>query len=207
MGQVLDLSKVYSQADVDEAARNSKSFEDIEAGGYVCTIVDAILNNDPAHGKQNIELHLDIAEGPFVGYYQKLEDRAGFWGLRGYMSFKKTSLDRFAKICTAINLSNPGYSFDPLKGGTDIDTLRGKKIGVIIQKEEYISSKNNEIRTKDTVYTFTEVEKIRKGKFKVPDIKKLSDDDRERFEDKQAVASGNWMDIPDGAEDTGTPFN
>lgn len=173
MSQILNLKNMYSAEQIAEAKANDEQYEEVEAGGYVCNIVDAILNN--SDGKANIELHLDIAEGNHKGFFQKLEDRAGFWGLRGYMSFKETQINKFLKTCTAINVSNPGFSFDPMReGGADVDTLKGKHIGVVIQKEEY-KANSGDIREKCSVYNFTEVSKIREKKYKVPALKKLDD--------------------------------
>lgn len=169
MSQILDLTKLYSTTQVEEAKKKDTEFESIEAGGYVCKIVDAILNQD----KKYIELDLDIAEGPHAGYFQKLEDRAGFWGLKNFMSYKETVLSKFLKTCTAFNNSNPNYNFDPMRnGGADVDSLIGKTIGVVIGKEEY-KSKSGEVRQKDVASNITEVTKIREGKFRVPDVKKL----------------------------------
>lgn len=171
MAQVLDLTKMYSAEQAEEAKKKSDDFETIEAGGYVCKIVDAILNQD----KKYIELDLDISEGPHAGYFQRLEDRAGFWGLKNFMSYKESVLGKFLKTCTAFNNSNPNYNFDPMRnGGADVDTLIGKSIGVIIGKEEY-KSKAGEVRQKDVATNITEVSKIRDGKFKVPELKKLED--------------------------------
>lgn len=169
MAQILDLSKKYSQKEIEQAVNRESQYDSIEAGGYVCKIVDAVLNKD----KQYIELSLDIADGKYEGYFQKLEDRAGFWGLKSYMSFKETIIGKFAKTCTSINNSNPDFNFNPFKdGGSDIDSLIGKKIGAVIGLEEYKSA-SGEIRLKCNVANVAEVSKILSGKFRVPELKKL----------------------------------
>ena len=173
MAQVLDLTKLYTAEQVEEAKNKDTEFESIEAGGYVCKIVDAILNLD----KKYIELDLDIMEGPHSGYFQKLEDRAGFWGLKNFMSYKESVLPKFLKTCTVLNNSNANFNFDPMRnGGADVDSLVGKMVGVVIGKEEY-KSKEGKIRLKDVATNITEVSKIREGKFRVPDIKKLESND------------------------------
>ena len=48
MAQILDLSKTYTAAQVEEAKKKDSDYESIEAGGYICKIVDAILNTDKA---------------------------------------------------------------------------------------------------------------------------------------------------------------
>ena len=173
MAQILNLSNRFTKEQIEST--KGGSFKDLPAGGYVCKIVDSILNDDREAGKENIELHVDIAEGEFAGYFQNLEDRYGFWGLRGWMSFKESQIGKFQQTCVALCNSNPGLAFDPLHGDADVDDLKGKQIGVVIRKEEYQHS-SGDIREKDTVYFFTEIDKIRKGKFKVPEVKKLAQD-------------------------------
>ena len=178
--QVLDLTKMYTAEQAEEAKKKDGDFESIEAGGYVCKIVDAILNTE----KKYIELDLDIAEGPHAGYFQRLEDRAGFWGLKNFMSYKESVLGKFLKTCTAFNNSNPNYNFNPMQnGGSDVSSLIGKTIGVVIGKEEY-KSKAGETRQKDVAVNIIEVSKIREGKFKVPDVKKLEDSTTGKSDDE-----------------------
>lgn len=176
MAQILDLSKRFTQEQIETAQLSSAPLLDIPAGGYVCKIIRPILNDDRASGKANIELQVDISEGEYTGYFQKLEDRAGFWGLRGWMSFKESQLPNFQRACAALCNSNPGLKFNPFApGGADIDSLEGKTIGVILGKEEYRSS-SGDIREKSVVSRFIEVEKIKAKKFKVPELKRLKED-------------------------------
>lgn len=192
MSQILELGKIYSNKQVEEAKNNTQEFESVEAGGYVCKIVDAILNTD----KRYIEICLDIAEGKYAGYYQKLEDRAGFWGLKSYMSYKETVLGKFLKTCTAFNNSNPNYNFDPMRsGGADVDTLIGKSIGVVIGKEEY-KTRKGDVRLKDVASNITEVSKIKEGKFRVPDVKKLDN----------GQSDDSFMKIDSNSSDEDIPF-
>lgn len=190
MSQILDLTKIYSAEQVEEAKNKDAEYESIEAGGYVCKIVDAILNQD----KKYIELDLDIADGPHAGYFQKLEDRAGFWGLKNFMSYKESVLPKFLKTCTVLNNSNANFNFDPMRnGGADVDSLIGKTVGVVIVKEEY-KSKAGEIRLKDVAANITEVSKIREGRFRVPDVKKLAESNDEFM--KIGSGSNGSVDVP-----------
>lgn len=188
MAQILDLSKRFTKEQITKANEDANVRRNVPAGGYVCKIERAILNDDPANNKANIELHVDIAEGEYAGYFKSLEGRYGFWGLRGYLSFKEASLNQFRKGCMALCNSNPGLVFNPLAGAVDIDTLVGKQIGVVTVKEEYES--NGETRERDKVYFFTEVSRIKEGKFKVPPAKKLKKDDPADF------SSAEKLEIP-----------
>ena len=197
MSQILDLSHLGSIEQVQEQNPDNGSFEEVEAGGYICKICNAILVNEG--DKKNIRLELDIAEGNHKDYFTKLEERAGFWGLTGYASFKDGQLGRFIKICTAFGVSNPGFTFDPFrKGGADVDTLIGKKIGVVIGKEEYLSNKG-EIREKNVVANITEIDKIKNNKFSIPKLKKLD-------VSKTPAGQDDFMKISKDADEE-TPFN
>ena len=178
MAQILDLSKRFTQEQIDNSYQGSSTFEDLPAGGYICKIVDVILNDDQTSGKANIELHIDIAEGEHAGYFQNLEDRYGWWGLKGWMSFKEEQLANFQRTCAALCNSNPGLIFNPFaEGGVDVDILKDKQIGVVTRKEEYKSS-SGEIREKNSVARFIETDKIRDKKFKVPEVKKLKEEEK-----------------------------
>ena len=169
----------------------------LPAGGYICKIVDAFLEPE----KMYVLLHLDIAEGKYAGYYQKLEDRAGFWGLRYYASYKEPVLNKFIKMCATFETCNPGFSFDPMRGGgADIDTLKGKNLGVTFGYEEY-EKKDGTIGTRPYVGTFTEIKKIKGGKFKVPELRKLN-------KPLQITGEEDFVKVPEGAEDMDSiPFD
>lgn len=194
MAQILNLSKLGSMEKVAETYPDN-SYEEVEAGGYVCKICNAILVNED--DKKNIRLELDIEEGPHKGFFTRLEERANFWGLTGYMSFKESQIRKFIKTCTAFGVSNPGFTFDPFrKGGADVDTLIGKLIGVVIGREEYMSNKG-EIREKCVVSNITEVEKIRDGKFNVPKLKKLENTNQGSLTDDFAEPpKGEAKEVP-----------
>ena len=58
-------------------------------GGYVMQIVR--VTNQPKN--ERIELEIDIAEGPYAGYYKDLSDRKQFWGAK----FVKSSAFRIIR--------------------------------------------------------------------------------------------------------------
>lgn len=186
MAQLLNLNNYYTKETLEEKKQESVQYEEPDAGGYVCKIVDAILHED----KKYVEMHLDIAEGKFAGYYQKLEDRAGFWGLKYYASFKESVLNKFIKMCASFETCNPGFTFDPFRGkGADVDTLKGKNIGYVFGYEEY-EKKDGTIGTRPMLGNLTEVKKIKSGKFKVPELKRI---------EKPITGNEDFMKIPDTA--------
>lgn len=190
MAQILDLSKLYTKQVIDEKRKEANQYDEPDAGGYICKIVDAFLEPE----KMYVLLNLDIADGKYAGYYQKLEDRAGFWGLRYYASYKETVLNKFIKMCATFETCNPGFSFDPMRGGgADVDTLKGKNLGVTFGYEEY-EKKDGSVGTRPYIGTFTEIKKIKAGKFKVPELRKLN-------KPVQATGSEDFMKIPEGTGD------
>ena len=58
----------------------------------------------------------------------------------------------------------------------DESTLKGKKVGLILQEEEYVPTGGahaGELRTRLIVQKVVNVETIKSGKYKVPELKKL----------------------------------
>ena len=97
-------------------------------------------------------------------------------------------------MCAAFETCNPGFSFDPFRGGgADVDTLKGKKMGFTIGYEEY-TKRDGSIGTRPYIGTFTEIKKIRNGKFKVPEKKTLP-------RTKPVTGDEDFMQIPAGSKD------
>lgn len=135
----------------------------LEAGGYVCRIESVEDNPD----KEYLYIEYDIDEGEFKNNFTQLASSFGFWGGRFYRSYKPKALGMFKSFILAVEGSNPGYQFDD-----DETTLVGKKVGIVLQEEEYIGNDGN-IKTRLVVNKTKTVDDIRNGKFKVPDKKKL----------------------------------
>ena len=77
----------------------------------------------------------------------------------------------FKGFIKAVEESNPGYVWN-----WDESTLKGKKVGLILQEEEYVPTGGThagELRTRLIVKQVVNVETIKSGKFKVPELKKL----------------------------------
>ena len=188
MAQLLNLNKFYSKETLEEKKQESTQYAEPDAGGYVCKIVDAVLDKD----KRYILLYLDIAEGKFAGYYQRLEDRAGFWGLRYYASFKEPVLNKFIKMCASFETCNPGFTFDPFRGkGADVDTLKDKFIGYVFGYEEY-EKNDGTIGTRPSLGNITEIKKIKSGKYKVPELKRV-------MKPEKVTGEEDFMQIPEGS--------
>ena len=70
--------------DFNEVSSNDFGYTGPQAGGYIATIISAVDNPE----KKYLAIGLDIAEGDHAGYYKSLFERAGFWGLTSYRSYK-----------------------------------------------------------------------------------------------------------------------
>lgn len=167
----------------------------LPAGGYVCKYTKVEDNAD----KSYLYMEFDIAEGEYEGYFEELEERAGFWAGRCYRSYKENALPMFKRMCSAVTKSNKKFIFDGNEHA-DESTLIGKLTGILLGEEEYIGN-DGSTKTKLVVVREMPVEDIRDGKFKVPDIKKLNDSSS-----SASKPDDGFMNIPKDADEE-TPFN
>lgn len=114
---------------------NEGSFEQLPAGVYCCKICQ--VKDEP--DREYLYVEYDIAQGDFAGYFERLSDRAGFWGGRIYLSYKDKAESMFKLALKAINVDNMPYSFNPYDDGKNADekTLIGKLFWVVLHEEEY----------------------------------------------------------------------
>lgn len=172
--RALDLS------DVKEAGTGNGG---LPAGGYICKYT----NVEDIADKEYLYMEYDIASGEHANYYQKLNFDHGFWGGKCYRSYKEKALPMFKRMCMAVSKSNPGYIFDGGQQNSDEKTLVGKYVGLVFGEEEY-EKNNGDIGTRLYVAYECDIEKIKKGDFKVPEKKTLN---------KPAV-NDEFTKIPDG---------
>jgi len=149
--------------DLNEVNSTSVSYKGPVAGGYVAIIVTAVDNPE----KQYLQLGLDIAEGAFAGYYKDLFERAGFWGLNSYRSYKPKARGFFKSFIEAVSKSNSGFEWNWYE--TDLINL---SVGIIIGLEDYIGN-DGRIKTRPRVTDFVPVADIKDGNFTIPDHIKI----------------------------------
>ena len=150
-----------------------KGFEKLPAGGYVCGITH--VEDKPE--KEYLYLEFDIAEGEFKNRFRDLYESRGFWGAHFIKSYKEKALGFFKKMLTAFEASNKGFVFT-----NDEKALKRKLIGLVIGYEEYLGN-DNTVKERIIVTDFLPVEDIRAGRFTVPELKRLSDDDYDKVAD------------------------
>lgn len=182
---------VSNYADTDE-------FEQLQPGAYVCVITNARDVEDRGY----IRIEFDIAEGEHAGYFQRLCDRANFWGGSVNLSYTAKNDTRSFKLpCKAINVCNPGFTFNPYVDGGNSDerTLIGKKVGVVLHEEEYKSNKDGSIRTTLKTYPWglISLDKVASGDFNPRLIGKVP------YVDNESSVDAFMEDVPE----IETPFN
>jgi hypothetical protein len=146
-------------------------FEKLPVGGYICKIT--YVEDVPE--KEYIKIEFDIADGKYSGWFAETYQRANFWGGKFIRSYKEKAAGFFKGFTTAVEQSNLGY-----KWAWDEQTLVGKFIGIVLALEEYVG---NDGTVKERLYVAQNrsVDAIKKGDYKVPELKALKPEDRPRL--------------------------
>ena len=168
---------------------NDGSFEQLPAGVYRCKI--CLVRDDPE--KEYLYVEYDIAEGEHAGYFERLSDRAGFWGGKIFLSYKDKAESLFKRALKAINATNGSYLFNPFSDGKNADekTLIGKTFWVVLHEEEYEKSDGTiGSRMTASAAAFLNESQAKEGKFN----KKLLDKVAAR---KSTATSPSSADVPD----------
>lgn len=168
---------------------NDDSFEQLPAGVYCCKICQ--VKDEP--DKEYLYVEYDIAEGDHAGYFERLSDRAGFWGGKIFLSYKDKAESFFKRALKAINATNGSYLFNPFSDGKNADekTLIGKTFWVVLHEEEYEKSDGTTgSRMTASATAFLNESQAKEGKFN----KKLLDKVAAR---KSTTTSPSSTDVPD----------
>lgn len=168
---------------------NDGSFEQLPAGVYCCKICQ--VKDEP--DKEYLYVEYDIAEGEHAGYFERLSDRAGFWGGKIFLSYKDKAESLFKRALKAINATNGSYLFNPFSDGKNADekTLIGKTFWVVLHEEEYEKSDGTTgSRMTASATAFLNESQAKEGKFN----KKLLDKVTAR---KSTATSPSSTDVPD----------
>lgn len=176
---MIALPSDYNQA----AAYDGSGGPRLVPGGYICKIAGARYEkvntkNGPA---QKLVLAFDIAEGEFAGHFDAQFKRAkeqdaskAKW--RGtYDCFILTNEGKtnpfFKGLIACIDKSNEPFQC-VVNGQLNEANLKGKLIGLLFRKEEYMGSDG---KKKETVKACAarSVQTIREGNFEIPEPKLL----------------------------------
>lgn len=118
----------------------------LPAGCYVCKIRQ-VSQAETQTGRPQIVLLFDIAEGEHAGFYQARYDEDRKNGDAKWRGVHKqimdgSSLPFFKGLMSSIEKSNPGYVFPWGREGNE-KTLVGKKLGVVMGREQFLDQKRN----------------------------------------------------------------
>lgn len=157
-----------------------------EVGGYVLEIV----KTEYVPTKEYVMLYVDIAEGPFKGYFAKKQFN-GNWSKDAikYLPLKNTegAIKVFKGDMTAIENSNPNYIWD-----WEEKSLVGKRVGGVFGKEQY-EALDGTPKFRIVLKQFRSVNKILSGDFTVPETKYLEIKEttptKDYLSDAKAIAS------------------
>ena len=150
--------------DVQEAGE----FKRVKPGAYICKITAV----EDVTAKEYLKISYDIDDGEFKGYYSEMRENHPDWLWAGayVRSYKETALGLFKRFCSAVSKSNGSYVFDAGDVNSEERTLVGKRIGLILQEEEY-NSNTGDIRTRLKVAREFPIDKL--AEQTVPDIIRL----------------------------------
>ena len=160
----------------DNVQANTGDYKSISAGGYIAKINTVELTQTKT-GKEVLVLYFDIAEGEFKGTFSKqyssreAQDSNVKWPAGGtYRQLtEEKSMTFFKGMISAIEESNKGWKWN----WNEIE-LQGKVMGVVMADEEYVNNEG-QIRVAVKPAWIRSVDAIRKGDFKVPEIKRVKE--------------------------------
>ena len=144
-----------------------EEFKDFDSpvGGFVCGILDV----EDLEDKECLKITYDIAEGDFKNFYSKRKKEMKWDCPALYRSYKEgVALKFFKGYITALEKSNKNYKFS-----SNEQTMKLKKIGLVLAEEEYINKKG-EKKVRTYVASVHSIDAIRDGDFKVPELKTLA---------------------------------
>lgn len=139
----------------------------IEPGWYPATILK-VAEGSTSNGSEFLEFSIDIIDGPFARYYEKdYKTQMPAYGekkWRGVVRYFMTekSLGMLKGGITAIEESNTGYRFDWNEA-----TVKGKKVGVGIRREQYEAS-DGQLKFTTRPFAFIDIKKVLAGDMEPP---------------------------------------
>ena len=156
----------------------------LPAGGYVAKIVDV----EDVESKEYLRFTYDIAEGQQKGFFEA-DDRV--YTHQFVRSYKETARGFMKRFLDCVDGSNADFKLEGWDN--DPDDLKGKLVGIIVQREDYTNN-DGEDRARMNVEDFAKADDIRNGRFVLPEPK----DNRKDKDDGGKPESGDayGADIP-----------
>lgn len=157
----------------EEAQALTGEFERLEAGGYICKIINAKEETSKS-GKRMLVIALDITEGDkkdfFGNRFTENVNPDKKWpagGVYRQMLEGDKAVGYLKGLMTSLEASNNGFKWD-----WDEKKLKDLKCGAIFGEEEY-EKLDGSVGTTTKVKFIRTVKAIQDGNFKVPELKKL----------------------------------
>jgi hypothetical protein len=145
----------------------SGNFERLPAGGYVAKITGV----EDRSRDEYLLLTYDIAEGEHKDHFKDTDEK--LVSIHQFIrSYKESALGMFKAFTMAVDESNGTKLTEQVEDGLQEQQLVGKLVGILLGEEEYMSNRG-ELRTGLKVRACMSADRIRKGGFKVPELKKL----------------------------------
>lgn len=151
----------------DQAQAITGDYQTLPPGGYICRIKKA-EEQFTRTNKQMLVLYVDIAEGEYQGYFQRIYDantnKDKKWpngGIYRQLTEGK-SMDFFKGMVTCVEKSNPGYVGFDEHGELDERKLAGKMVGCVYGREQY-EKDNKELAFATKIMQIRSVEAIKAG--------------------------------------------
>lgn len=145
----------------------STDFERLAPGGYVLKITS--VTDDQA--KEYLGIVYDIAEGPEAGRY-KAEPPENDYRHRMIRSYKEKALPMLKAFTLAVDETNGTKFTEMVEKGLNEQMLVGKLVGVVLGYEEY-EANDGSTKERLRVASVMSADRIRKGDYKVPELKRL----------------------------------
>lgn len=150
----------------EEAQALTGEFETLEAGGYICKIINA-EEEKSSTGKRMLVITFDIADGEHKDFYKrKFESDTRLdkkWqGIYRQMLDGEKAAGYLKGLMTSLEASNPSF-----KWNWDESKLKGLLFGGLFGREEYQNSLG-EYKFATKLRFIRSVEKIKNNDFKVP---------------------------------------
>lgn len=162
------LGKTYAEAEV-----TGGDFQRLPVGGYVCRIMKVEDKVSSQKGSPYLSIIYDIAEGDYKDFYADEWGNDNEWAHESQHFYTTNAMGMFKGFLKAVDESNGTTFSAEAETGFDERKLIGLLVGYVIGEEEY-EGNDGSVKTKLRVRTTKNIQAIRDGKFKMPELKKLS---------------------------------
>ena len=143
--------------------------ESIGPGAYIMEIKRVEIDT-----KYNrLVCEADICEGNLAGYYERLNERAKFWGMKISLYMDEKSLWKFRKTIDVLAESNPDFDWD-YDGENDEQKLVGKRLGVVTRLKEYMGN-DGQKKSKIVPYSTISINDVLTKNYTIPEPLRLDD--------------------------------